>query len=684
MNNYSDKIPDHQPIDITKRLNAVNTPVVIATDNSNSLKLKIITKYFLFKLWLHQRTKKQFAMASVAIFIVPVLFLLISFMMPKTMHYSFASSTCVFNPVILPRSISEQSNKQFDLYQKPAISVSSYPVISTHTCASLKILPQPSESTDHKMSLTALGILKKQIVIISPLLPAPTLTTNITEPVSPSESLQFELDKPDSTFEYNLQIDHDKKQCQNNQSSIDCNLSEFDLVQGSTYEFKLERKLNSDTHLVTESTIKLRDPVVVSSSSIINSATVFDKPELITLSTNKPLKSDDYQAELMYDDKSHPITVEIADSIINIVLTEPLERQKNYSLKINSLSGIDGSSLNEPYNLSFITSGGPVVRSVSIGSYDIAPSSPITITFDSNLDIAENIKPFVSLKIAGSEIDSKVSVSGRTIKISPSQNLPACTAFTVAIIDGITNQFGVSGGSDWSTNSRTTCKQIFSIGSSVKGRALTAYKFGTGAKKILFVGGMHGDEKSSVKTLSSFIEDLERNFTSIPGDKTIVVIPNVNPDGYTASTRLNANNVDLNRNFPTFDWSSSVYLPRGIYSETGGGTSALSEPESSALATYTSSLSPLITLTFHATGRAAFSNGSGNSQVYTDLYAKESGFSSYSQADEDAFFEYQTTGEYENWLHDKKGLPAVLVELASIGNNEFTRQKPALWAMINL
>jgi protein MpaA len=195
---------------------------------------------------------------------------------------------------------------------------------------------------------------------------------------------------------------------------------------------------------------------------------------------------------------------------------------------------------------------------------------------------------------------------------------------------------------------------------------------------------MHGNEKSSVHTLTSFIEDLERNSSNIPENKTVIVIPNSNPDGFVASTRTNANNVDLNRNFPAYDWTSGVYMPGNVFLEMGGGATPLSESESSVLASYTSGLSPRVVLTFHATGRAVFANDAGDSKVLADLYAEKSGFTSFNSDDSDSFFSYATTGEYEDWIHDKLNLPALLVELASVGNNEFNRQKSALWAMLSL
>jgi hypothetical protein len=125
-------------------------------------------------------------------------------------------------------------------------------------------------------------------------------------------------------------------------------------------------------------------------------------------------------------------------------------------------------------------------------------------------------------------------------------------------------------------------------------------------------------------------------------------------------------------------------MPRNVFLELGGGITPLSEPESASLGSYTSNLSPRVTLTFHATGRAVFANDAGDSKALADIYASKSGFASFSNSASDTFFSYPTTGEYEDWVRDGLNLPALLVELAGVSGNEFTRQKPALWAMLNL
>jgi protein MpaA len=105
------------------------------------------------------------------------------------------------------------------------------------------------------------------------------------------------------------------------------------------------------------------------------------------------------------------------------------------------------------------------------------------------------------------------------------------------------------------------------------------------APRVLVVGGIHGDELTAVSVVFRWIELLQQ-----PGyDGPPVhwrVVPVLNPDGLLAKppARVNARGVDLNRNFPTHNWSSEA--PRYWKVSTRRdprrfpGTAPASEPES--------------------------------------------------------------------------------------------------------
>lgn len=77
------------------------------------------------------------------------------------------------------------------------------------------------------------------------------------------------------------------------------------------------------------------------------------------------------------------------------------------------------------------------------------------------------------------------------------------------------------------------------------------------AKRVLVIGGIHGDELTSVSTVFRWLDWMQQPEAS---DYDWRVIPLANPDGLMArpSTRVNANGVDLNRNFQTPDWDKEA------------------------------------------------------------------------------------------------------------------------------
>ena len=84
---------------------------------------------------------------------------------------------------------------------------------------------------------------------------------------------------------------------------------------------------------------------------------------------------------------------------------------------------------------------------------------------------------------------------------------------------------------------------------------------GNNSNCILFLGGVHGDELPTVYVLLKFANYIKDN-PALFKDKCIIIAPLVNPDGFFAkpSQRVNANGIDLNRNFPTRDWQASAWL----------------------------------------------------------------------------------------------------------------------------
>ncbi len=127
-----------------------------------------------------------------------------------------------------------------------------------------------------------------------------------------------------------------------------------------------------------------------------------------------------------------------------------------------------------------------------------------------------------------------------------------------------------------------------------------------GGVRVLVIGGIHGDEMSSSSLVFHWIGLAQQP----PADPPLPVqwrfVPSLNPDGLFAkpSRRTNANGVDLNRNFPTPNWSRDAKA----YWETRTrrdprrwpGARPLSEPESRFLLQQMDSFKPNLIVSVHA------------------------------------------------------------------------------------
>jgi len=119
--------------------------------------------------------------------------------------------------------------------------------------------------------------------------------------------------------------------------------------------------------------------------------------------------------------------------------------------------------------------------------------------------------------------------------------------------------------------------------------------------KILLIGGIHGDELSSVSIVFKWFET-----TLQPDDFHWRIAPVLNPDGLLRlrAQRMNANGVDLNRNFPSPNWEeeSRNYWIRETERNPRRypGPAPLSEPESQWLAREIDRFEPDVIVAVHA------------------------------------------------------------------------------------
>ena len=132
--------------------------------------------------------------------------------------------------------------------------------------------------------------------------------------------------------------------------------------------------------------------------------------------------------------------------------------------------------------------------------------------------------------------------------------------------------------------------------------------------KVMVVGGIHGDELSSSALALNWIKlatqaptnSISNTPASFAGGVHWRFIPMLNPDGLMAkpAKRVNANGVDLNRNFPTPNWArdAKVYWEQRTKKDPRRwpGKEPLSEPESKFLYDEMASFKPNLIVSIHA------------------------------------------------------------------------------------
>ncbi|MGY5350989.1 M14 family zinc carboxypeptidase [Wenyingzhuangia sp. IMCC45533] len=115
----------------------------------------------------------------------------------------------------------------------------------------------------------------------------------------------------------------------------------------------------------------------------------------------------------------------------------------------------------------------------------------------------------------------------------------------------------------------TTPFKVNRIGSSENNKPIYSIKLGSGPKKILLWSQMHGNESTGTKALFDLFKYLEELLVQkdqfvkdLMNQCTLIFIPMLNPDGSENFTRVNANNVDLNRDAVSLEAKESLILRR--------------------------------------------------------------------------------------------------------------------------
>lgn len=255
--------------------------------------------------------------------------------------------------------------------------------------------------------------------------------------------------------------------------------------------------------------------------------------------------------------------------------------------------------------------------------------------------------------------------------------------------------------------------QVNTIGTSLDGRALYEMVIGNpnASKHVLIHAGIHAREYMTPLLVMKQAEHLlafydsgtyqGRSLSGILDGVAVHIVPMVNPDGITISQfgvsalrssdlrqivnqcyaqdkadgrtsqefgrylnlwKANGRGVDLNQNFPAL-WESITTGPSHASYANYKGTSALSEPESQALANLANSRNWALTISYHSMGNLVYWDFAGNkvsagSKALADLVTGLSGYQINASSGKGGFKDYVQIKD--------NPIPSLTIEVGSV------------------
>ena len=185
------------------------------------------------------------------------------------------------------------------------------------------------------------------------------------------------------------------------------------------------------------------------------------------------------------------------------------------------------------------------------------------------------------------------------------------------------------------------------FGQSSQKLPIFSYKFGGKGPQVLILGGVHGDEPEGVYVALGLLQDFSEQFSY---KLELTIVPVFNPDGVFTSERVNGNNVDLNRNLPTRNWSSKVASPR--YNP---GPGPGSESETQALVQWVKKNPPALVISLHSW--KPMINTNGDCHPESEIMANTTGYKV------SEHIGYPTPGSLGDYCGMERKIPTITYEV---------------------
>jgi protein MpaA len=214
-------------------------------------------------------------------------------------------------------------------------------------------------------------------------------------------------------------------------------------------------------------------------------------------------------------------------------------------------------------------------------------------------------------------------------------------------------------------------------GTSREQRPLFDLNLGEAPRSALIVGGIHaGSETNTVALVQGLLNAIELDSGFLPAALSLTFLSAANPDGLANGTRMLANGVDPNRNWPTADWTVDTYVSGPTMVPFGGGPFPLSEPETQALATLVIQSRPALIVSYHSAARLVTGGPKARAMGLEAIYADAA---SYPAGDWTA---YPVTGDFAQWAEQRQDIPTLEIELPDHEHTHLEANLAALRAVL--